>query len=163
MAENKTKPTKLSVAAFIDALAEPARRADAKALVKLMQSAAGEKPKMWGPSIIGFGSYHYKYESGREGDMPVIAFSPRKAATVLYGLIGTSEAPALLSKLGKHSTGKGCLYLKKLADVDQNVLEALVVKSLAAKRAGHPAEEGSQRLPGRQRFELNKYGTARVQ
>lgn len=75
MAENKTKPTKLSAAAFIDALTDPARRADAKALVKLMQSASSEKPKMWGPSIIGFGSYHYKYESGREGDMPVIAFS----------------------------------------------------------------------------------------
>ena len=76
MAENKTKPTKLSVAAFIDAITDEARRADAKALVKLMQTAAVEKPKMWGASIIGFGSYHYKYESGRQGDMPVIAFSP---------------------------------------------------------------------------------------
>jgi hypothetical protein len=134
MADNKTKPTKLSVAAFIDALTDPTRRADAKALVKLMQSAAGEKPKMWGPSIIGFGSYHYKYESGREGDMPVIAFSPRKAATVLCGLIGLSEAAALLARLGKHTTGKGCLYIKKLADVDQQVLEALVIKSVAAMR-----------------------------
>jgi hypothetical protein len=135
MAENKTKPTKLSVTAFIDGVADPARRADAKALVKLMQSAAGEKPKMWASSIIGFGSYHYRYESGREGDMPIIAFSPRKAATVLYGMTGFSEAAALLAKLGKHTTGKGCLYIKKLADVDQQVLEALVVKSLAAKRA----------------------------
>jgi hypothetical protein len=138
MAENKTKLTKLSVAAFIDALTDPARRADAKALLKLMQSAAGEKPKMWGPSKIGFGSYHYRYESGREGDMPVIAFSPRKAATVLYGMTGFSDA-ALLAKLGKHTTGKGCLYIKKLADVDQHVLEALVVKSLAAKLARHPS------------------------
>jgi len=135
MAENKTKPTKLSVTEFIDGITDPARRADAKALVKVMQSAADEKPKMWGPSIIGFGSYHYKYESGREGDMPVIAFSPRKAATVLYGMIGFSEAAALLAKLGKHTTGKGCLYIKKLADVDQKVLEAMVVKSLAALRA----------------------------
>jgi hypothetical protein len=135
MAENKTKPTKLSVAAFIDTLTDPAKRADAKALVKLMQSAAGEKPKMWGSSIIGFGSYHYRHESGREGDMPVIAFSPRKAATVLYGMTGFSEAAALLAKLGKHTTGKGCLYIKKLVDVDQQVLETLVVKSLAAKRA----------------------------
>jgi hypothetical protein len=135
MAENKTKPTKLSVAAFIDALTDPARRADAKALVRLMQSAAGERPKMWGPSIIGFGSYHYSYESGRKGDMPVIAFSPRKAATVLYGMIGFSDAATLLAKLGKHTTGKGCLYIKKLADVDQDVLEALAVKSLIAKRA----------------------------
>ena len=139
MAENKTKPTKLSVAAFIDALADPAKRADAKVLVKLMQSAAGEEPKMWGPSIIGFGSYHYKYESGREGDIPVVAFSPRKAATVLYGMTGFSEAAALLAKLGKHTTGKGCLYIQKLADVDQQVLEALVVRSLEARRARHPS------------------------
>jgi hypothetical protein len=88
-----------------------------------------------GTSIIGFGSYHYKYESGRQGDMPVIAFSPRKSATVLYGMIGFDEAAPLLSKLGNHSTGKGCLYIKKLADVDQHVLEALAVKSLAVKRA----------------------------
>ena len=139
MAENKTKPTKLNVTAFIDALTDPARRADAKALLKLMQSAAGEKPKMWGPSIIGFGSYHYKYESGREGDMPLIAFSPRKAATVLYGMTGFSEVATLLAKLGKHSTGKGCLYIKKLADVDQHVLEAMMAKSLATKRARHPS------------------------
>ncbi|MBZ5504550.1 MAG: DUF1801 domain-containing protein [Acidobacteriia bacterium] len=131
MADNKTKPTKLSVAAFIDALADQSRRADAKALVKLMQNAAGEKPKMWGPSIIGFGSYHYTYDSGREGDMPLVAFSPRKAATVLYGF---SDSKALLAKLGKHTKGKGCLYIKKLADVDQKVLEAMVIQSLAAKR-----------------------------
>ena len=134
MGDNKTKPTKFSVAAFLDALTDPVRRSDAKALIKLMQNAAGEKPRMWGPSIIGFGSSHYKYESGREGDAPVIAFSPRKAATVLYGVTG-GEASALLAKLGKHSTGKGCLYIKKLADVDQLILETLIVKSLAAKRA----------------------------
>jgi hypothetical protein len=135
MAENKTKPTEVSVTAFIDGIADSGRHADAKALVKLMQSAAGEKPKMWGPSIIGFGSYHYKYESGREGDMPVIAFSPRKAATVLYGVTGFDEAAGLLGKLGKHTTGKGCLYIKKLADVDEQVLKTLVVKALAVKRA----------------------------
>ena len=136
MAENKTKPTKLSVPAFISALADPARRADAKALVKLMQSATGEKPRMWGPSIIGFGSYHYRYDSGREGDMPLIGFSPRKAATVLYNITGASDSKALLAKLGKHTTGKGCLYIKRLADVDQAVLEAMAVKSVAAMR-GH--------------------------
>jgi uncharacterized protein DUF1801 len=135
MAENKTKATKLSVTEFIDGLTDPVKRADAKALVRMMQSATGEKPKMWGPSIVGFGSYHYTYESGREGDMPVIAFSPRKAATVLYGMTGFSEADGLLAKLGKHTTGKGCLYIKKLADVDQRVLETLVSKALAAKRA----------------------------
>jgi len=135
MAENKTKPTEVSVAAFIEAIADEAKRADAKALAKLMQSVTGEKPKMWGPSIIGFGSQHYKYDSGREGDMPIAGFSPRKAATVLY--IGTefTDAEALLAKLGKHTTGKGCLYIKKLADVDQTVLAELIVKSVAAKRA----------------------------
>jgi hypothetical protein len=132
MADNKTKPTKISVAAFIDSITDQSRRADAKALVKLMQKAAGEKPAMWGPSIIGFGSHHYVYDSGREGDMPVVAFSPRKAATVLYGL---SSAEALLPKLGKHTRGKGCVYIKKLADVDEKVLEAMVVKSIAARRA----------------------------
>jgi hypothetical protein len=135
MAENQTKATKESVPEFIGALTDESRRADAKALVKLMQSVTGEKPKMWGPSIIGFGSYHYVYESGREGDMPVIGFSPRKAATVVYGAMGFGEAEELLAKLGKHTTGKGCLYIKKLSDVDHKVLETLVSKAVAAKRA----------------------------
>jgi hypothetical protein len=135
MAANKTKPTKVSVAAFIDAVADRTRRADAQALVKLMESASGEKPKMWGASIIGFGSYHYTYDSGRQGDMPLVGFSPRKAATVLYIMTGLGQSEALLAKLGKHTTGKGCLYVKNLADVDQKVLEALVVKSVAALRA----------------------------
>jgi Domain of unknown function (DU1801) len=132
MAENKTKPTQFSVAAFIAAVADPTRRADAKALVKLMQSATGEKPKMWGPAIIGFGSCHYKYESGREGDMPVISFSPRKTATALYNMGGFSGAEALRAKLG--SADKGCLYIKKLADVDKTVLGTLIVKSVEAMR-----------------------------
>src|ERR1017187_5687768 len=139
MAENKTKPTKLSVAAFIDALTDQTKRADAKALAKLMQSVTGEKPKMWGPSIIGFGSHHYKYDSGREGDMPLAGFSARKAATVLYIGAGFSDVEALLAKLGKHTTGKVCLYIKKLADVEKNVLETMVVKSLAARRERHPS------------------------
>ena len=135
MAENKTKATKLSVAAFICAIADSAKRADARALVNLLQSVSGEKPKMWGPSIIGFGSYHYRYESGREGDMPLIGFSPRKPALVLYNMLGFSDSAALLAKLGKHKTGKGCLYIKNLADVDQKVLQALAVKSIAGMRA----------------------------
>jgi hypothetical protein len=130
MAGNKTKATNVSVAAFIDAITDQSRRADAKALVKLMQKAAGEKPKMWGASIIGFGSHHYTYDRGREGDMPVVAFSPRKAATVLYGL---SDSEALLPKLGKHTRGKGCVYIKKLADVDQKVLETMVAKAVAGR------------------------------
>lgn len=139
MAENKTQPTKLSVAAFIAALMDPTRRADAKALVKLMHAATGEKPKMWGPSIIGFGSYHYKHESGREGDMPLIGFSPRKAATALYNMTGFSNSEALRARLGEHTTGKGCLYIKKLADIDQKVLETLVGKSVSAMRARYPS------------------------
>jgi len=134
MADNKTKPTELSVTAYIDALTDETKRADARALVKLMRSVTGEKPKMWGPSIVGFGNCHYVYESGRQGDMPLTGFSPRKAATVLYGMTGFSEAEALLAKLGKHTTGKGCLYVKKLADVDSKVLEALLLKSVAARK-----------------------------
>ena len=90
---------------------------------------------MWGPSIIGFGSYHYRYDSGREGDMLLIGFSPRKAANVLYGMLGSRDAEALLGKLGKHTTGKGCLYIKKLADVNRAVLEEMIVKSVACSRA----------------------------
>ena len=105
MAESKTKPTNVSVGAFIDAIADEVRRADAKAIVKVMQRVTGEKPKMWGPSIIGFGAYHYKYESGREGDSLLIGFSPRKPATVLYGLLGNGDSEALLSRLGKHRPG----------------------------------------------------------
>jgi hypothetical protein len=134
MAENKTKPTKSSVSGFIAAIADDARRADAKALVRLMSDATGEKPAMWGPSIIGFGTHHYVYDSGREGDMPVVGFSPRKAATVLYGAIGFAGADTHLAKLGTHTTGKGCLYIKRLSDVDGSVLKTMVVKSVAAKR-----------------------------
>src|SRR5579872_5393582 len=129
MADNKTKPTKLSVAAFLDTVADPGRRSDAKVLVKLMQKATGEKPTMWGPAIVGFGSYHYKYDSGREGDMPIAAFSPHKAAIVLYLTTAFSGSEALVAKLGKHTSGKACLYVKRLADVDQTALETLVVKS----------------------------------
>lgn len=135
MAENKTKPTSVSVDSFIDQLADEAKRADAKALVKLMRELTGEPPKMWGPSIIGFGTYHYKYDSGREGDMPVAGFSPRKAAIVIYIMTGASGSEALLTKLGKHTIGKSCLYIKKLADVDQEVLKTLIVRSIADIRS----------------------------
>jgi hypothetical protein len=138
MADNQTKPTKASVASFIDALPDQTRRADAKTLVKLMQNTTGEKPKMFGPSIIGFGLYHYTYDTGREGDMPLACFSPRKAATVLYSLTSFNGAAALLAKLGKHTVSGSCLHIKKLAEVDLKVLEALVVKSVAARRARNP-------------------------
>ncbi len=137
MAENKTKPTTISVPAFLDACTDEGRRTDAKALAGLMQKVTGCEPVMWGPSIVGFGSYHYAYESGREGDMLIVGFSPRKAANVLYGAIGFDGAEALLAKLGKHTTGKGCLYIKKLADVDMKALETLVEKAVAAARARH--------------------------
>ena len=135
MAENKTKPTQASVSAFIATIADPTRQKEAKTLVKWMEQLSSEKARLWGASIIGVGSYHYKYDSGREGDMPIISFSPRKSATVLYSLMGFSGSEALLAKLGKHTTGKGCLYIKTLTDVDEQVLKDLMAKSLAAKRA----------------------------
>ena len=134
MAENKTKQTNSSVDEFIKGIPDATRRADAVTLLKLMQSASREQPKMWGPSIIGFGSRHYKYDSGREGDMPLIAFSPRKSATVLYSVLGSDDAEKLLTCLGKHTTGKGCLYVKRLSDVDSNVLKTLITKAVARAR-----------------------------
>jgi hypothetical protein len=139
MAETKTKPTETSVAAFIQAVADPVKRADSTALVKLLQEVTGDEPKMWGQSIIGFGCYHYIYESGREGDAPIVGLSPRKAAIVLYGAMRAGDSDALLATLGKHTTGKGCLYIKKLADVDMKVLHGLLVRSVAATRARHPS------------------------
>ena len=139
MAENKTKPTKMSVASFIAQLTDETKRADAKALVKLMRDVTGEPPKMWGPSIIGFGTCHYKYESGREGDMFVAGFSPRKPAIVIYIMTGERGFEALFNKLGRHSIGKSCLYIKKLADVDQAVLKKLIVMSIAEIRSRYPS------------------------
>jgi hypothetical protein len=137
MAENKTKPTTISVSAFLNGCTDEERRADARVLAKLMQKVTGDKPTMWGPSIVGFGSYHYTYPSGREGDAPVVGFSPRKAANVLYGAIGFGGTEELLAKLGMHTTGKGCLYIKRLADVDVRVLRTLIEKAVVATRAAH--------------------------
>jgi len=137
--ENKTKPAKTSVASFIAALPEREKRIDAKTLVKLMQSATGDKPKMWGPSIVGFGSYHYVYDSGREGEMPVVGFSPRKGAIVLYNMGAFADSANLFAKLGKYTTGKSCVYVKKLADIDQQVLQTLLAKSVEATRGRYPA------------------------
>ena len=137
MTANKTVPNEMSVAAFIDGLTDEIRHADAKVLIKLMKDATGEEPRMWGPAIIGFGSYYYRYESGREGDMMLVGFSPRKAATVLYGLRGASDSESLLAHLGKFKTEKWCLYIKKLAEVDQKVLKDLIVKAFVAARERH--------------------------
>ena len=131
---NTTVATKASVSAFIAAVENDRRRADAKTLVALFRRITGEAPKMWGPSIIGFGSRHYKYESGREGDMPLAGFSPRKANLVFY-LAHCPDWDALLARLGKHKTGVGCLYVNTLADVDSAVLETLVEKAVAHGRA----------------------------
>ena len=138
MAENKTKPTKASVDSYIAGIQDSHQRADAKTLVTIMEIASGEKAKMWGTAIVGFGTDHYVYESGREGDAPLIGFSARKAANVLYGAIGFPGADALLKKLGKHTTGKGCLYIKSLADVNDDILKAMLSKSVAAKRRKKP-------------------------
>ena len=130
MADNKTKPTGVSVDAFLAGIADPERRADAHQVRALMERLSGEPAAMWGPSIVGFGSYHYKYESGREGDSCRIGFSPRARELVLYGL-GVARRPAAMERLGKHKTGKACLYIKRLADVDEAALEQLVSEALA--------------------------------
>lgn len=139
MSENKTKPTQISVDAFIDAVPDATRREDAKTLAAMMERLTGDKPAMWGPSIIGFGSYRYKYDSGREGESCRIGFSPRKAELVLYVLNADTDQSAELARLGKHKTGKGCLYIKKLADVDMSVLEGLVKGARDRMNAAYPA------------------------
>jgi hypothetical protein len=138
MAETKTKPTEVSVDSFIDAVADPVRREDAKTIRTMMERITGEPARMWGPSIIGFGSYHYKYDSGHEGDACRLGFSPRKAELVLYVLTGAPEQQAQLARLGKHKTGKSCLYVKKLADVDMSVLEESTRSALAYMDAKYP-------------------------
>lgn len=127
--ESKTKATKISVTAFINAVENETRRRDAKTVLAMMKKITGEKPKMWGPTIIGFGKYHYKYDSGREGDMLLVGFSPRKANMVLYVLGSIAENDSLRKKLGKYKTGRSCLCINKLEDVDQKVLEMLIEKS----------------------------------
>jgi hypothetical protein len=134
MPENKTKPTKLSVSAFIKSVPDAEKRKDATTLINMMRTASKLEPVMWGPAIVGFGSYHYKYESGREGDMPMISFSPRKQSLVLYLSGLDDELEPQLEKLGPHSTGKVCLYIKRLADVDLATLKTMIAKSFARMR-----------------------------
>lgn len=139
MAENKTKPTDSSVIDFIDAVNDEEKRDDSRALINLFREVTGDEPKMWGPSIIGFGSYHYVYESGREGDAPLTGFSPRKKELSLYIMAGFSQYDDLMSKLGKHRTGKSCLYVKKLEDIDLVVLRKLVKLSVEYMKKKYPA------------------------
>jgi len=128
--ENKMQQTNASVDAFIDKVADETRRDDCRAVIQLMQKISGEEPRMWGSSIVGFGKYHYIYASGREGDMPVTGFSPRKTDLTVYVMGVFERHPELLKKLGKCKTSKACLYLKKLGDVDMAVLEEIIRKSI---------------------------------
>jgi len=137
MAELKTKKTDASVQAFLDAVEHPTRREDSFAILDMMREITGHEPAMWGPSIVGFDSYHYRYASGREGDWPVVGFSPRKRNLTLYIMDGFDGYDALLAKLGKFKTGKSCLYIHKLADVDQETLRELVRQSVDFVRAAH--------------------------
>lgn len=132
MAENKTRATGSPVAAFLDQVQPPARAEEGRAICALMERVTGEPATMWGPSIIGFGRYRYRYESGREGEMARVGFSPRKPQLVFYGL---PLDEAKLARLGKHSTGKGCLYVKKLSDVDLGVVEELVRAGFERRKA----------------------------
>jgi hypothetical protein len=137
--EAKTKPTAASVDAYIDAIENEQRRADCRSLITLMKAATGCEPILWGPSIVGFGSYHYKYASGHEGDACLAGFSSRKGDLSIYILAGSEEAERLLAKLGKHKMGKACLYVKRLADIDTEVLGRLVKGSVAEVRRRYPA------------------------
>ena len=129
-AKMKTVPTAADVDAFIDAVEDPRKREDSRAIAAMMAEVTGAPARMWGASIIGFGSYHYRYASGREGDFMETGFSPRKRALTLYIMAGFSEYGELLAKLGKHTTGRSCLYIKRLADVDQDVLREMVAQSV---------------------------------
>jgi hypothetical protein len=136
--KNKTVETEASVVEFIAAIEDEKRRAESEALLELMTTSTGFPAKMWGKAIIGFGSYHYKYESGREGDSSLAAFSPRKAAMSIYIMAGFTEHEDLMKKLGKCKAGKSCLKIKKLADVDLDVLQELVRKSVKFMQDKYP-------------------------
>ena len=134
MAGNKTTPNDQSVDQFLNALTDERQRSDSFKLVEIMQQITGMEPTMWGSSIVGFGSYHYKYESGREGDMILTGFSPRKQNLTLYSMGGFDQYESLLQQLGKHSTGKGCLYIKRLDDVDLSILHKIIEESFKRER-----------------------------
>ena len=135
MADIKTKAGERSVSDFLASVEHPVRRADAATIIAIMEQVSGQPPVMWGPSIIGFGRYHYRYDSGHEGDMCRIGFSPRKANLVFY-LAGDKEE--ILERLGKHKRGKGCLYVNKLADVDEAVLREMIADAWATMNARYP-------------------------
>ncbi|KCZ59875.1 DUF1801 domain-containing protein [Hyphomonas atlantica] len=135
--ENKTQPTDVSPADFIASVEHDRRREDAEVLLKWFEDVTGYAPKMWGPSLIGYGRYHYKYDSGREGDMLVTGFSPRKANLVMYIMPGYRDMSEKLARLGKHKLGKSCLYINKLADIDMDVLREIVEDGVAYMKANY--------------------------
>ena len=141
MAENKTKPTDATVEGYIAAIHDESRRKDCAAMAKMMARVTRRTPKMWGPSIVGFGTYHYKYESGREGDSCLTGFSSRKDGFTVYLTASFSGQDELLSKLGKHKMGKACLYIRRMGDVDVNILEQLVAGSVAESMRRYGTEE----------------------
>lgn len=138
MAQNKTQATKLKVSEFLASIEDVRKRSDCRELMKLMREVTGNRAKMWGPSIVGFGKYHYKYESGREGDFFLTGFAPRKQALTLYIVSGFTAHPELMQKLGKFKTGKSCLYVKSLDDIDRSVLAQLVQESVSLLRKKYP-------------------------
>lgn len=137
MADNKTKPTKVSVTAFINSIEDKQKRLDARKVAAMMREATGSRARMWGSNIVGFGEYHYQYDSGREGDFLITGFSPRKQALTLYVIPGFRHFEPLMNKLGKYKTGKSCLYIKQLADVDEKVLKQLIVGSVKHMRKNY--------------------------
>lgn len=138
MAELKTKPTHDSVDAFLHGIPDPERRQECLTLVELMKQATGSEPAMWGASMVGFGKYHYKYESGREGDWFITGFSPRKGALTLYIMAGFDRYDGILKRLGKYKTGKSCLYVKRFDDIDLDVLRELINESVQHMRRAYP-------------------------
>lgn len=138
MPDQKTLPSKVRVADFIAGLPEERRRAECRQLLKVFKAATGKRPVMWGPSIVGYGTYHYRYASGHEGDCFLAGFSPRKQALTVYIMAGFAEFASLLKRLGPHKKSASCLYLKRLDDVDLNVLERMVRASVKAVRARYP-------------------------
>jgi hypothetical protein len=138
MAQNKTQATTLKVSEFLASIEDVRKRSDCRELMKLMREVTGNRAKMWGSSIVGFGKYHYKYESGREGDFFLTGFAPRKQALTLYIVSGFTAHPDLMEKLGKFKTGKSCLYVKSLDDIDRSVLAELVQESVSLMREKYP-------------------------
>ena len=147
MPEPKTKPTKVSVRSHLAAIADEEQRSDAQTLAALMRRITRQEPRMWGPSIVGFGSYHYKYPSGHEGDSALAAFAVRGRELVVYTEDGFEGRDALLARLGKHRTGKVCVYIRRLANVDLKVLETLVARSVAETKHRYPRSKRATPAP----------------